>query len=439
MRTLSVATAGAGGGSVTSSPSGINCPGDCTEDYDHGQIVALTPTPDGTSTFAGWSGDADCSDGTVTMTSSVSCTATFDVETHTLSVATAGAGGGSVTSSPSGINCPGDCSENYDHGQTVTMTPTPNGSSSFAGWSGDADCADGEVTMIVDVSCTATFDALSADLQISKTDGVTEATPGRTVVYTIVAANAGPSPVSSVSVTDTFPADLTCSWTSVASGGATGNGSGSGAIGETLALPNGSSVTYTAACDIDSAATGTLSNSATISGALPDPVPGNNTATDADTVLVPEADLSTTKNDGVCEANPGDTLIYSITVANAGPSDAVGAIVDDVFPVELTGCSWTAVAVGGASGAGSGSGDIDENVNLPSDSSISYTATCTVEPGSSFERLANTSTVTAPVGTVEPDLTDNSSTDANVGPLAIFGGCFESGGTGGWSATVGEV
>jgi hypothetical protein len=36
----------------------------------------LTATPDGASTFGGWTGDADC-DGQVTMTGPVSCTATF--------------------------------------------------------------------------------------------------------------------------------------------------------------------------------------------------------------------------------------------------------------------------------------------------------------------------------------------------------------------------
>ncbi len=437
---LDVTVGGLGSGTVASSPSGIDCSaGTCEADFGNDSTVILTPTAGSHSVFAGWSGDADCSDGSVTMDSDVSCTATFDIETHTLSVATAGTGGGTVTSLPSGINCPGDCSEDYDSGQSVTLTPTPDGTSTFAGWSGDADCSDGTVTINSNVSCTAAFTEMTADLQITKTDGVIEATPGGSVIYTIVAANNGPSDTSSVSVTDAFPAALTCSWSSVASGGASGNGSGSGAISEVLTLPSAAAVTYTATCSIDPAATGTLSNSATIVGPLTDPVPGNNTATDNDTDLVPEADLSITKNDGVCEANPGDTLDYSITVANAGPSDAVGAMVNDVFPAELTGCSWTAVAVGGASGAGSGSGNISESVNLPPGSSMSYTAICTVDPGSSFERLANIATIAAPVGTIEPDTTDNSSTDANVGPLAVFGGCFESGATTRWSETVGGV
>ena len=56
------------------------------------------------------------------------------------------------------------------------------------------------------------------DLSITQTDGVTSATPGGNVTYTIVASNAGPSNDSSVTLIDTFPADLTCTYTSVAAG-----------------------------------------------------------------------------------------------------------------------------------------------------------------------------------------------------------------------------
>jgi prepilin-type N-terminal cleavage/methylation domain-containing protein len=76
--TLSVSKSGTGTGTVTSNPSGIICGSDCSESYTDGTVVALTASPSGGSTFAGWSGDADCSDGSVTMSADRSCTATFD-------------------------------------------------------------------------------------------------------------------------------------------------------------------------------------------------------------------------------------------------------------------------------------------------------------------------------------------------------------------------
>ena len=132
--------------------------------------------------------------------------------------------------------------------------------------------------------------------------------PGQTTLtYTIVASNAGPSRRSVGDGDRHLPAPaLTCTYTSVAAGGATGNtAAGSGDLAETLSMPAGSSVTYTVSCTIDADATGTLSNTATIAGSVTDPDTGNNSATDDDTVLAPEADLSVTKTDGVTSAVPG--------------------------------------------------------------------------------------------------------------------------------------
>ncbi|MCC6130937.1 MAG: hypothetical protein IT186_13520 [Acidobacteria bacterium] len=53
---MSVVAEGAGTGSVSSSPSGINCGGSCKAFFDGGQTVTLTATPSAGSAFVGWSG-----------------------------------------------------------------------------------------------------------------------------------------------------------------------------------------------------------------------------------------------------------------------------------------------------------------------------------------------------------------------------------------------
>src|SRR5580704_5935545 len=53
---LSVVPAGNGSGTVTSSPSGINCGGTCNASFQQGTQVTLTATAANGSTFAGWSG-----------------------------------------------------------------------------------------------------------------------------------------------------------------------------------------------------------------------------------------------------------------------------------------------------------------------------------------------------------------------------------------------
>jgi hypothetical protein len=76
--TLSVATAGTGSGTVTTYPGGIGCPGDCSETYAPSTAVTLIAIPAGDSTFTGWSGAPDCTDGLVTLATDTNCTATFD-------------------------------------------------------------------------------------------------------------------------------------------------------------------------------------------------------------------------------------------------------------------------------------------------------------------------------------------------------------------------
>jgi murein peptide amidase A len=78
--TLSVALAGSGSGTVTSSPAGIDCGSTCSYDFPSGTEVTLTATAAPGSSFAGWSG-AGCSgigSCEVTMRAAEFVTATFD-------------------------------------------------------------------------------------------------------------------------------------------------------------------------------------------------------------------------------------------------------------------------------------------------------------------------------------------------------------------------
>jgi predicted lipoprotein with Yx(FWY)xxD motif len=83
---------------------------------------------------------------------------------HTLTVTDAGTGSGTVQSSPTGIEaCNSTCSNAFDEGTTITLTPTPDSYSTFAGWSGactgTAAC---QVTLAADAAVTATFNSSPA-------------------------------------------------------------------------------------------------------------------------------------------------------------------------------------------------------------------------------------------------------------------------------------
>ncbi|MBL8952543.1 MAG: hypothetical protein JNK82_17320 [Myxococcaceae bacterium] len=66
------------GGTVTSAPGGISCPGTCSSDYPAHSSVVLTAAADETHRFSGWQGDAACATGSVYVEMArVRCTAVF--------------------------------------------------------------------------------------------------------------------------------------------------------------------------------------------------------------------------------------------------------------------------------------------------------------------------------------------------------------------------
>jgi uncharacterized repeat protein (TIGR01451 family) len=251
------------------------------------------------------------------------------------------------------------------------------------------------------------------DLSITKTNGQSSVISGQTTTYTIQVTNSGPSDVLDATVADTFTSSLTeVTFTSSASGGASGNTSnGAGNINDTVDMPAGSSITYTVTARVGSSATGTLTNTATVSsGSQNETNLDNNSATDTDTI-VQQADLAITKTDNRTTSNPGDALTYQVRVTNNGPSDVTGATVADVMPSSLTGATFTSVASGGSSGNTNGSGSINDTVNLPAGSSITYTISATISP-SATGTITNTATVAAPTSVVDTNSSNNSATDS---------------------------
>ena len=175
-----------------------------------------------------------------------------------------------------------------------------------------------------------------ADLAVAKTL-TGPAIPGLATTYTIVVTNLGPSPVTDASVTDTFPAALLLpAWTCVPDAGSTCVASGTGNLATTVTLEAGDHATFTVTGLIAANATGLLVNTATVTapaGAV-DPDLANNTATSTVT-LTPSADVQVTKS-GPAIAVAGTNVVYTITVMNAGPSDAIGVTLADPTPPGLT-------------------------------------------------------------------------------------------------------
>ncbi|HYD42318.1 MAG TPA: glycoside hydrolase family 6 protein [Anaeromyxobacter sp.] len=164
---LTVERAGAGAGTVTSSPGGIDCGASCTAIYSPSTLVTLTAKAASGSGFVAWGGACASAGARPTCvvamgSSSRQVSATFQPGTwHPLDVtldqsgicnpppgcvpgqmcAAVCYGGSAVTSSPAGISCGasgGPCTGAFASGTSVvlTATPNPNTLNRFAGWVG---------------------------------------------------------------------------------------------------------------------------------------------------------------------------------------------------------------------------------------------------------------------------------------------------------------
>lgn len=174
------------------------------------------------------------------------------------------------------------------------------------------------------------------DLVIDKQVDLTAVSPDGNLTYTIEVTNNGPSTALNTMFTDSLPASVTYD-----SGGTDVSGvnlvHSAGVVTATLGdLAPGAVATITINVTVNSGATGTLINTASVSSA-DEVVTSNNSAT-AQTAVEDMIDLAITKvdDDNDADVQPGDTIIYTLDVINNGPSTATNVVVTDTLPDNVT-------------------------------------------------------------------------------------------------------
>ena len=203
------------------------------------------------------------------------------------------------------------------------------------------------------------------DLTLTKNDGGVRGTPGGTVAYTLFYTNTGNQGATGIVLTDVVPANTTfsaaassagwscangdpagtlCSLTAGNLGGGGASGSRLFAVNVSLPFPlSESTITNTAGIYDDGA-----------NGA--DLTPGNNVSTDT-TPIDNIPDLSLAKSDGSVSAVPGDTIVYTLTYANAGGLASPNTIVTETVPANTI-FDATASAAGWSCANGSPAGTV---------------------------------------------------------------------------------
>ncbi len=181
--------------------------------------------------------------------------------------------------------------------------------------------------------------AATADLALTKT--VSDAAPdvGDTVTFTVTLTNAGPDTATGIEVADAAPAGMT--FTAVDAGA---GASYAGGVWSVPSLASGATATLTVQATVDvPSPSPNVAEVTAVDQVDPDSDPGNGAPGEDDratsSVAGTAIDLSVTNTfdptSPTTAPDVGDTVVYRVTVTNAGPSVATGVSVRDLLPAEL--------------------------------------------------------------------------------------------------------
>ena len=245
---------------------------------------------------------------------------------------------------------------------------------------------------------------------------------GSTLTYTLTLDNAGPSAAASVTLSDTLPAGTTfvsltapggwsCTTPAVGS-------SGTVSCTQAAMLPGNAVFTLVVAVDPGLAAGSVLSNTATVATTTGDPIAANDSDTETTTVGV-SADVGVTNVASTPTAINGDPISYTITVSNAGPSDAASVALNNAIPANTTFTSL--VAPGGwscSTPAVGGTGTVTCSItSLAAGASAVFTLTVTVDAAAPPTMIVDTANVTST--TPDPTPGNQAATASTSTPVSL--------------------
>jgi uncharacterized repeat protein (TIGR01451 family) len=256
-----------------------------------------------------------------------------------------------------------------------------------------------------------------ADVSVTNTTAAGPVVAGNAIAYTVTVANAGPSDAQSVALSDPVPADTTFISDAQTAGPpftlSSPNVGDTGTITGTIGtLPSGQSASFSVAALVSpSTPSGTsIINTADEVDDTTDPNLANDSQTVTTTVTT-EADVSVTNTAAPAPLVAGDTVAYTVTVTNSGPSDAQTVALNDPIPADETfvsdaqtsGPAFTLTnPVVGAAGTVTGSIS-----TLAAGASASFTVVALVAPSTaSGATITNTAVIST--ATTDPNIGNNS-------------------------------
>ena len=254
--------------------------------------------------------------------------------------------------------------------------------------------------------------AQTADVRISGLSHSPETVTlgdGQNISYFIGVINFGPSAATGVMLSDTLDPSFTFVSATVSPQAQGSCTQVSGTVTcdlTTLGVFSGASVTIVVTPTF---AQPSIINAATITANEPDPNPANNSATNAITVNVANADMRVTMSHSPdpVTLGAGQNLTYFLNAANSGPSPATGVTLNDILDPTSTFVSAT-VSPPTQGSCTQSSGTVTCNLN-PLGSFTNVSVTIVVTPTSAQTTIGNTATITA--NEPDPNPANNSVTN----------------------------
>ncbi|HEY0782327.1 MAG TPA: DUF11 domain-containing protein, partial [Thermoanaerobaculia bacterium] len=246
------------------------------------------------------------------------------------------AGPVTVSDNKATVTCPavstvGDGDNFLDPGESITCTAVYTVTATDVANAAVTNTASATVDGVTSNSDSKTVPlSTSADVSLVKTLSTAGPfSPGQSISYTIVVANAGPSTATNVQVTDT-PTNLTITAVS-------GSGCSLPLPCTIPSLAAGANTTINVTATITAA--GAFDNSATATAVEFDPNTNNNTDSTGNggtAGATPSVDLAITKTASSAVAEVGGTFDYTLVVDNNGPGTATGVVVTDPLPASFS-------------------------------------------------------------------------------------------------------